>query len=510
VEREWREAADMKPAMVWLVVVLAVAAVLRFIHLGHGIPFQVGVDEPQIMSRVVRMMKTGNFDPDFFDYPGMIFHLHLVVACLRFLVGAMTREFASLAVVGQDNFFLWGRALTASFGVATVFLVHQIGMRWGARHALLAAGLMAVMPMHVRESHFVLTDVPTTFFTALTLLLTLVAHERASVGAFAWAGVAAGLAMGTKYPAGLAVIMPVIAASMTLHAKPSRLACMVASLIACVVAFLVVAPYTLLDLPGFLNGFAHLMTAVQPRGTDYEPAAITYLKHLLRNLGWPALILMFSGLLLGIVRAVKGPGRVRWTLVVTFPSLFFYLLSGHGLVYGRYLLPAIPFVCILAATAVISGVSLLRRFDIPRAPRTALIVALTVAAVLPPTVRALGFVRMIGQQSTQALAYEWIGRHVPAGARIIVERYEIQLPAGQYKADYVARLTDREYDHYKKDGVNYLLSTSQVSASLLANPEANRDAYQRYMTMLTMGREAARFTPSANVPGPELVLIEIR
>ena len=37
---------------------------------------------------------------------------------------------------------------------------------------------MAVMPLHVRESHYVLTDVPVTFFVTLTFLLSLRAHER--------------------------------------------------------------------------------------------------------------------------------------------------------------------------------------------------------------------------------------------------------------------------------------------------------------------------------------------
>jgi hypothetical protein len=32
-------------------------------------------------------------------------------------------------------------------------------MRWGARTALLSAAMVAVMPLHVRESHYVLTDV---------------------------------------------------------------------------------------------------------------------------------------------------------------------------------------------------------------------------------------------------------------------------------------------------------------------------------------------------------------
>ena len=82
---------------------------------------------------------------------------------------------------------------------------------------------------------------------------------------------------------------------------------------------------------------------------------------------------MFAGLILGVVRAIKGPGRVRWTLLLVFPFVYFYMVSGRSLIYGRYLLPMLPFVCLLAAIAVVSGVSLLRRFDIPRTPRRLLI-----------------------------------------------------------------------------------------------------------------------------------------
>ena len=153
------------------------------------------------MSRVVQMMRTGDFNPHFFDYPGLYFYVQLGVAVLRFLAGRdASASGASLDQVDTPDFYLWGRAVTAILGTLTVLLVYRIGMRWGARHAALAAGLMAVMPLHVRESHYVLTDVPVTFFVTLTLLLTLGAHERERAPSFAWAGAAAGLAAATKYP----------------------------------------------------------------------------------------------------------------------------------------------------------------------------------------------------------------------------------------------------------------------------------------------------------------------
>ena len=113
-------------------------------------------------------------------------------------------------------------SLRLALAAATVLIVYHIGMRWGARHALLAAGLMAVLPLHVRYSHFVLTDTPLTFFVALTFLLSLLAHERATLGSFAAAGVAAGLAAATKYNGGIALLMPVIACWMTYPLAPGR------------------------------------------------------------------------------------------------------------------------------------------------------------------------------------------------------------------------------------------------------------------------------------------------
>jgi 4-amino-4-deoxy-L-arabinose transferase-like glycosyltransferase len=503
-EREWREASDLRVPALNLLLVLAVAAALRFWGLGQGIPYAVGVDEPEIMTRVLRMMKTADFNPHFFDYPGLAFYLHLPIAVLRFLIGAISGRWRSLDHVGPVDFYLWGRALTALFGVATVYLTHQIGLRWGARHALLGAGLLAVLPMHVRESHFVLADVPATFFVALTFLLSLIAHERGTSRAFLWAGAAAGLAIATKYHAGVALLLPALAAWMTLHASPSRIACLLAVFAGALGAFLLAAPYTVLDLPGFLNGFAALASYYEPRGSSAEPGAIIYLKHLRLSLRWPAALLCVAGLVLAIVRLLKGPGRVRWTLLAAFPIVFFAAISGRSLIFGRYLLPLLPFVCMLAAIAVVSGVSLLRRFDIPRTPRRILTAALTVAAVLPPLLQSIGFDRQFSRPSTQQAAYEWITRNVPLGSRIVVEKHDLRLPEGRYRVDHVVRLTDREYQQYVSAGHQYLVATSQVFGPAFEAPHLHPQDYAAYRRLFDQSQELFVVKPDRGRAGPEL------
>jgi hypothetical protein len=507
-EREWREASDMRQSSLTLAAILIVAATLRFIGIGAGIPYAIGVDEPQVLDRAVGMMRSGSLNPYFYDYPSLYIYVQLATACLRFMAGAMAGEWRSLAEVSPADFYVWGRAVSALFGTLTVLLVYLIGLRWGTRPALLGAALMAVMPLHVRESHYILTDVPATFFVALTLLMALRAHEHPRAGTFAWAGAAAGLAAATKYPAALALLVPLLAVWMTPAARPSRLAGALAALAAAGGAFLLGAPYTVLDLPAFLDSYARLMgsyTAAPPP----EPGWILYLKHLRNNVQWPALLLMGGGAGLALVRAIRGPGRVRWALLVVFPLLYLWFLSRQTLVFGRYLMPLVPFVCLLAATAIVSGVSQLRRFSIPRALRTSLIAALTVATLLPPAITSIRFNRTITRQGTAALAHEWIMGNVPHNATIVVEAGGPMLTYSPFQTRHVRQLRDSEYHEYVETGAEYLVASSQAYGPYLSAPHRFPREYAEYMRLFEQSREVARFTPSAERPGAEVRIFRV-
>src|SRR5262249_39985687 len=171
--------------------------------LGAHLPFSPGVDEPEVMERAVRMMKTGDLNPHFFDYPSLYLYVEAAISTVRFLVGAMQGLWSRLAQAPPEGFYLWGRAATAGFGTATGWLICRAGLYWDRRTALVAAVMLAVMPLHVRESRYTLTDVPATFFALAALVLSLRAHNRATAWSFALAGAAAGLAGATKYNAGL-------------------------------------------------------------------------------------------------------------------------------------------------------------------------------------------------------------------------------------------------------------------------------------------------------------------
>src|SRR5438093_32074 len=96
--------------------ILAAGAILRFWNLTAGLPYRIGTDEPVIAERAIHMMKSGDFNPHFFDYPGLFIYVQLLIACARFVAGAMDGLWRSLDAFSIDQLFAWTRAFNAALG----------------------------------------------------------------------------------------------------------------------------------------------------------------------------------------------------------------------------------------------------------------------------------------------------------------------------------------------------------------------------------------------------------
>jgi 4-amino-4-deoxy-L-arabinose transferase-like glycosyltransferase len=504
------EPADLRPSRLGLPLALLVAAMLRFWALPQGVPFNLGVDEPEVMERAVRMMKTGDFNPHFFDYPTFYMYVQVVVAVFRFLFGAMRGLWGGLAQAPTEQFYVWGRAVTAIVGTATVWVVYRAGMRWGGRTALLAAVLVAVMPLHVRESHYVLTDVPATFLVMLTLLLSLRAHERSTAWSFALAGAAAGLAGATKYNGIVAVIMPLVACALTPAVRPSRSIAMLWTIGGVLTAFLLAAPYTFIDLPTFLNQFARLSSEYRAPSASPDPVWQTYLKHLRIALQWPGVVLIITGFVFGAWRIVRGPERLKWVLATVFPLVYFRFIANQQIVYARYLLPLVPFLSLLAAAAIVGIVAWLRQINLSRRVRHVATVAMVVFSIGPPAYTAIGYDADAAKVWTTGQAYEWIRHELPPGTTIRLEgSLAVKLPAS-YRASYTKQLRLDGPGFYTTSGIQYLVASSQCYGDYFQDPQRFPAELADYQRIFSQTDEVARFKPGSEHPGPELIILRVK
>jgi 4-amino-4-deoxy-L-arabinose transferase-like glycosyltransferase len=478
-----------------LALILAVAAAARLWSLGAGIPHAVGIDEPQIVDRALLILRTGDWNPHVFDYPTLVIYVHAMVAIVRFLWGALKGEWASLDGFSITAVYTAGRFVAAMTGVATVWLTYRLGTELSSRRvALLAAALMAVRPLHVRESHFILTDVPMTALTTLAVWLAVRAARLGTVQAYAWAGAACGLAGAATYNGALALIAVIAAWVIHERSSPDRLRTLGAIVGAAAAAFLLGAPYTILDLPAFLDGFAAQFARFAAPSQTSDPAWLLYVKHLSPPGERWLVPLAAAGIVIVMWRS---SARARWMPVVLFTLAYFYILSTHSHVFDRYALPLVPMLCLFTAVASLEAVrfaSRVRPLARPAVQRVlvAAVVILLLYGSVAETVRWLSVQK---RSDTRALATEWLRTNTPRGARLAVENNgPTYLETEGFKVTGTELLLDKGLDWYRQRA-DYLI----ISATDL----------RRYGDYVSAGPTVFQIGPTPQRWGPPIQIVKL-
>src|SRR5262245_27352233 len=200
---------------------LALAAALRFTALDFGLPYpHARPDEGTAVGHAVAIL-SGDPNPHFFHWPSLALYVFAAVLAIAHTFGAALTAPQQVVLV---------RAVVAAAGTLTVVPAARITASLAGRDtpvagrdaALTAALFLAVAPLHVRESHFAMTDVLMTLFVTIALALAVRARETGRARTFSAAGAAAGIAASTKYNA--AALLAVVLAAPTVLAAFAFLA----------------------------------------------------------------------------------------------------------------------------------------------------------------------------------------------------------------------------------------------------------------------------------------------
>jgi hypothetical protein len=183
-------------------------------------------------------------------------------------------------------------------------------------------------------------------------------------------------------------------------------------------AFVVANPFAVLDFEAFRDGLSHQASAAEDElgklGLTQESGHLYYVWTLTWGLGYVPFVAAVAG---ALAMAVRDP-RLALVLVPA-PILYVLFMGTQERFFGRWLLPAFPIVCLLAAWAVVRLAELAGR----RAP------------ALRPALYALGAVALLGQgvvyslhdglvlsrPDTRNLARAWMVANVPPETKIVVE-----------------------------------------------------------------------------------------
>jgi hypothetical protein len=440
--------------------VLAVALALRLWGIRQGLPFAYNADEADhFVPRAVKMF-AGGLNPRYFaNPPAFTYLLHFLFA-LWFGGGAgVKRAFEA----HPSEVYTLARVCAAALGTVAVGLLYATGARLCGRGVgLLAAALEAVAFLPVFYAHLALNDVPTLAPLTLSLLGTAGVLRSGRSRDYLLAGVGLGLACASKYTAGIALApLAAAAAARYLQETPgvraapgaggardgetsrrgaetaqggdrSTAAILPIALrrravrglalagVAALGAFLIANPYALLDYRAFHGGLVHQSTlSAEAQGKLGAPRGgglVYYLWALTWGLGWAPALAALGGAL----TVWRRERRLGW-LLVPAPLLFLAFMGLEGRYFGRWLMPILPLLCLLAALFALQLAQTLGRGlrrPAPRAVVTALIVAALLAQGVVYSVHAgLTLARADTRNSTRA----WMLAHIPAGAKIVVE-----------------------------------------------------------------------------------------
>ncbi|MCX6544305.1 MAG: glycosyltransferase family 39 protein [Acidobacteria bacterium] len=481
-----------------LLLILMAALAVRLRHHLAGVPFAAGIDEPLIVGRALRILQTGDWNTHAWNYPSLVIYLHALDAGARYLLGVLRGEWNSLSRMNIAAVFEVGRVVTALVGTATVWITYRIGRDLDSpRLGLAAAAMLAVLPMHVRESHFMLTDVPMTALTTLSVWLAIRAGQDRTVSAYAWAGVAAGLSAAAKYNGGVVSVAVVIAWLVFDRSSSDRARKAAAAVGATAVAFLVGAPYTLLDLPNFLEGFGAEFGkfATKGRSPAGDPVWLIYYKHLALS-AWFWMPTAGAGVFLVLARKAT---QARWLIPVGFAVVYSYVLATHGgIVFARYALPLAPMVCLLAAAPIVAIARVISLYAAPGKGKlgAAFAICATLVFVVQFGVGSARWLQAFQRPDTRTVASTWLWGHSATGSRVAVENNgPTYLGSAGLDVTLTERIIDRPLESYVKDGFDYLVISTE--------------GINRYDPYLQAGPQVFHVSPDETMWGPDIRIIKL-
>ena len=231
-----------------------------------------------------------------------------------------------------------------------------------------AALVMAVAFLPVFYSHLALNDVPALLPLAVSVWGSAGVLTRGRRLDWAVAGAGLGLAAATKYTAGIVVLPLLVAAAYRLSDRGARAEALRGAAAATALAaafFLVANPHALLSWDEFwadvskqeeaASGFGKL-------GLDQDSGILYYLGVLTWGFGWVPLAAALAGALVAFRADVR-----RGLFLVPWPLVFIAYMGTQERFFGRWLLPALP------ALAILAGLGATRLLDLigSRRPRVA-------------------------------------------------------------------------------------------------------------------------------------------
>ncbi len=169
--------------------------------------------------------------------------------------------------VPDASFIFVGRAVSAIFGTATVYLAYRIGNRFSEWVGLFSMAILAAIPQHIEFSHMLRPEIPAIFFALLAHHFAFAILNSPKRNAYFWMGIAAGASFSVKYNIGLPLILTILVMHSVVR-KDSRSSWLLLTLASFAVVFAIANPF-LISEPSSLLYWVKRLDSLYVPGEDY-------------------------------------------------------------------------------------------------------------------------------------------------------------------------------------------------------------------------------------------------
>lgn len=475
-----------------LALILLTGLGLRLWGIDFDLPYIYHPDEPARIAISQRMLKTGDLNPHFFNYPSLFIYLNLLAYVPYFLFGKLLGVFQSpgdilepvqltmgVTYAPMPTAVLLGRLVTVTFGVGSVILVFLTGrrLRGGMWAGLLATLFMAASPTNVQHSHWITPDTTAVFFTVAAVYASILVFQEGRTWQYILAGVCIGLAASTKYNAGL-VIASLVAAHFLRHGgggfKERNL---YIGLVLSGLAFLMTTPFAILELPEFLADLQVVAGHYSTGHPGMEGDTLQwYLLSLWRTTG-PLFLIASVATLYGIVTRSR-----EMVLIAVFPLVYFLFISRFVVRNDRTLLPLTPSLFLLASSLLVLLIKLVAKLrSRPWAATLAFVLSATLIASLAISAGPLiSFIDRLNTVDSRETARQWIDNSLPPGATVAIEPYAPFVDPSRFQVQGLGSMIDHSPDWYIEQGFEYLVFGEGMFGRFYREPEKYETEISEY------------------------------
>lgn len=400
----------------------------------------------------------GDFNPHTFKYGSLMFYLQTLTLLPIFLATFLTETinvFVSSSFTSQgleyinyhqtavhkysDLLLFVGRFQTAIWGTLSILLLYLLTKRFfSKRIAFLSALLFAIAPLHVRDSHYITTDILSLFFILLSLYTLSLLIEFKSWKWFIISGIVLGVAASIKYFP-LAFLAYPLALMYSFEKKRQWFFKAGVGFLGIFLGLFLGLPFLFLDsqsqglfqkelnqyiLPWYSTSLSNYFFSVGGFITSLGKSPLPSLDTLIPQFYKPFYLsyIMFKGF--GIIPTILGIVGLIYLLwkrfrvglflsiipVFTFLYLSLYVPSS----YERTAIPILPFLAMFASVPLDFIITRLEKKKLKKG----VIISMLLLVIAQPFFVSTAATISCGQTYSQKMSSQWVDKNIPDSAKI--------------------------------------------------------------------------------------------